>query len=175
MPNPLLPRLTPANKVTTFGNAGRWEKRDSTELERISEGLDIANTKITSAEVDSIPSMWARPLLFEMALYDTRHPLHTRILGEWRGLLAMLALKEWCEFPLTIERLELKAKENPADAKDFLESLQKLIPKDTLDGRTTWETLNIIQFKDNSIGITSPTTLVVDSPRFYSIILLSMV
>ena len=166
MPNPLLPRLTPANKVTTFGNAGRWEKRDSTELERISEGLDIANTKITSAEVDSIPSMWARPLLFEMALYDTRHPLHTRILGEWRGLLAMLALKEWCEFPLTIERLELKAKENPADAKDFLESLQKLIPKDTLDGRTTWETLNIILFNENPIGITSPTTLVCTSVNY---------
>ncbi len=163
MPNPLLPRLTPANKVTTFGKAGRWEKRDSAELERVSEGLDIANTIITSAEVDSIPSMWARPLLFEMALYDTRHPLHNRILGEWCGLLAMLALKEWCEFPLTIERLELKAKEKPADAKDFLESLQRLIPKDTLDGRTTWETLNIILFNDKPIGITSPTTLVCTS------------
>ena len=41
MPNPLLPRLTPTNKVTTFGKAGHWEKRDTAELERISEGLDI--------------------------------------------------------------------------------------------------------------------------------------
>ena len=55
-------------------------------------------------EIDSIPSMWARPLLFEMALYNDRHPVHTRILGEWRGLLAMLALKEWCDFPLTTEQ-----------------------------------------------------------------------
>ena len=99
MPNPLLPRLIANNQVTTFGHAGRWEKRESAELERISEGLDVADTKIASAEVDSIPSMWARPLLFEMALYDTRHPMHRRILGEWRGMLALLALKEWSDFP----------------------------------------------------------------------------
>ena len=85
MPNPLLPRLTKINQVTTFGNAGRWEERDAAELERISEGLDVADTRLASAEVDSIPSMWARPLLFEMALYDKRHPMHKRVWGEWRG------------------------------------------------------------------------------------------
>lgn len=160
MPNPLLPRLTATNQVTTFGHAGRWEKRESAELERISEGLDVADTKIASAEVDSIPSMWARPLLFEMALYDTRHPMHGRVLGEWRGLLTMLALKEWSDFPLTIERLEVTDTRNPLDAEDFLQALQKLLPSDTLDPATTWEMLNIILFNGKPIGITSPTTLV---------------
>ena len=162
MPNPLLPRLTGTHQVTTFGYAGRWEKRAPVELERVSEGLDVADTKIASAEVDSIPSMWARPLLFEMALYDTRHPMHTRVLGEWRGLLAMLALKEWSDFPLTTEQLNITDMENPPDAEDFLEALQKLLPKaeNTLDRTTTWETLNIILFNDKPIGITSPTTLV---------------
>ncbi len=163
MPNPLLPRLTGTHQVTTFGHAGRWEERDPVELERISEGLDVADTKIASAEVDSIPSMWARPLLFEMALYDDRHPMHTRVLGEWRGLLAMLALKEWCDFPLAAERLDITDTKNPADAEDFLEALQKLRPKDTLDPATTWETLNIILFNNQPIGITSPTTLVCTS------------
>ena len=158
MPNPLLPRLRIDNKVTIFRDAGRWEKRDSAELGRISEGLDVADTIIRSAEVDSIPSMWARPSLFEMALYDTRHPMHGRVLGEWRGLLAMLALKEWCDFPLTIEQITIT--DMKGDAKDFLQALQKLLPKDTLDPTTTWETLNIILFNDKSIGITSPTTLV---------------
>ena len=160
MPNPLLPRLTATNQVTTFGNAGRWEERESAELERISEGLDVADTKIDSTEVDSIPSMWARPLLFEMALYDTRHPMHKRVLGEWRGLLAMLALKEWCDFPLTTERFEITDTKNPPDAENFLRALQKLLPKDTLHTATTWETLNIILFNERPIGITSPTTLV---------------
>lgn len=160
MPNPLLPRLTATNQVTTFGHAGRWEKREAAELERISEGLDIADTKIASAEVDSIPSMWARPLLFEMALYDTRHPMHARVLGEWRGLLAMLALKEWSDFPLKMDQINITDIENPSDAEDFLGALEKLRPKDTLDKTTTWETLNIILFNDKPIGITSPTTLV---------------
>ena len=163
MPNPLLPRLTKINQVTTFGNAGRWEERDAAELERISEGLDVADTRLASAEVDSIPSMWARPLLFEMALYDKRHPMHKRVWGEWRGLLAMLALKEWCDFPLTTEQIEITGTKNPPGANDFLKALQKLIPKDTLDGKTTWETLNIILFDGNPIGITSPTTLVCTS------------
>ena len=163
MLNPLLPRLTVTNQVTTFGNAGRWEERPSAELERISEGLDVADPKITSVEVDSIPSMWARPLLFEMALYDTRHPMRKRVLGEWRGLLAMLALKEWCDFPLTTERIEITSTKNPPDAEGFLRALQKLLPKDTLDTTTTWETLNIILFNDKPIGITSPTTLVCTS------------
>ena len=161
MPNPLLPRLTANNQVTTFGHAGRWEKRESAELERISEGLDVADTKIASTEVDSIPSMWARPLLFEMALYDTRHPMHRRILGEWRGMLALLALKEWSDFPLTTEPIQITDVANSSpDAKDFLQALQKLQPKDTLDPETTWDTLNVLLFKNKPIGITSPTTLV---------------
>ncbi|MCY4568786.1 MAG: hypothetical protein OXD49_10815 [Candidatus Poribacteria bacterium] len=167
MPNPLLPRLTTTNQVTTFGNAGRWEKREPAELERISEGLDVADTKIASAEVDSIPSMWARPLLFEMALYDTRHPMHPRILGEWRGLLALLALKEWGNFPLKTDQINITDVENPSDAKDFLRALEKLRPKDTLDKTTTWETLNIILFNDKPIGITSPTTLVCTAANYF--------
>ena len=159
MLNPLLPHLTEDNQVTTFGRAGYWEKRDPVELERVSEGLDVTKTELTSAEIDSIPSMWARPLLFEMALYNDRHPVHTRILGEWRGLLAMLALKEWSDFPLTTEQLDI-TNVNPVDAKDFLEALHKLRPKGTLDPATTWETLNVILFNAKPIGITSPTTLV---------------
>ena len=112
--------------------------------------------------------MWARPLLFEMALYENNneHPLHKRILGEWRGLLAILALKEWCDFPLKIETINISDEKNPADASDFLKSLQKLIPEDALDGETTWETLDILLFDDNPIGITSPTTLVCTSVNY---------
>ena len=162
MPKPLLPPLTVDNKVTTIRNTGRWVKRESVELESISDALAVADTEIASAEIDSIPSIWARPLLFEMALYNpnTDHPIHQRVLGEWRGLLAMLALKEWCDFPLTTELLKIADMANLPDAKDFLQTLHKLLPKDTLDPKTTWETLNIILFNDQPIGITSPTTLV---------------
>ena len=105
--------------------------------------------------------MWARPLLFEIALYDTRHPMHRRILGEWRGMLALLALKEWSGFPLNTEPIQITDVANSSpDAKDFLQALQKLKPKDTLDPETTWDTLNVLLFENKPIGITSPTTLV---------------
>ena len=55
--------------------------------------------------------MWARPLLFEMALCDTNHPLHERIRGEWRGLLALLALNEWYDFRLSVAPIEFPEKE----------------------------------------------------------------
>ena len=168
MPIPLLPRLKEDYTVREFDNAGIWERRDSDELEKISKSLDVADTRLASAEVDSIPSMWARPLLFEMALYedDTNHPIHKRILGEWRGLLAMLALKEWCDFDLTIEQININDTGNPPAANDFLKALEKLIPNDALDGKTTWETLNIILFNEKPIGITSPTTLVCTSVNY---------
>lgn len=168
MPIHLLPRLKEDFTVKKIDNAGIWEKLISAQLESISDSLDVADDKIASAEVNSIPSMWARPLLFEMGLYkdDTKHPLHKRILGEWRGLLALLALKDWCDFPLTIEQININDMGNPSAADDFLNALKKLIPKDALDGKTTWETLNIILFNEKPIGITSPTTLVCTSVNY---------
>ena len=171
MRHPLLPQLIADNQVTHFTRAGDWEKRQAGELRAISEGLDVTDTTI-SDEVDSIPNIWARPLLFEMALYDTRHPMHLRVLGEWRGLLAMLALKEWCEFPLTTDQIDITDMTNPQGAEDFLQALQRLRPKsnpdDILDETTTWNTLNIIEFNDKPIGITSPTTLVCTSVNCFA-------
>ncbi len=168
MPKPLLPSLIPGNKVTAFGNAGKWVPRNASELKLISDGLNVAKQGVTPTEVDSIPSMWARPLLFQMALYDDKHPVHTQVLGEWRGLLAMLALKEWSEFPITTEQVEIDVAKNPEAAADFLRALAKLRPTDTLSDLSlpdpaTWEVLNIILFDGEPIGIASPTTLVCTS------------
>ncbi|RKU08032.1 hypothetical protein C6503_23935 [Candidatus Poribacteria bacterium] len=172
MRHPLLPQLIVDNNVTHFTIAGDWESRTAAELKAISEGLDVAGTTI-SDDVDSIPSIWAWPLLFEMALYDTRHPMHLRVLGEWRGLLAMLALKDWCEFPLTTDTIDITdLTTNSPGAKDFLQALQRLRPKsnpsDILDTTTTWNILNIVEFNGKPIGITSPTTLVCTSVKCFA-------
>ena len=70
----------------------------------------------------------------------------------------MLALKEWYNFPLTIEPIEIP----PGDAKapEFLHALRKLLPQHTLDKDTKWDQLYLILFKGKPIGLTSPTTLV---------------
>ena len=158
--HPILPSLRDDGAVANFDEAGTWQRRNPAELERISQSLRVMNAGTADSEIDSIPNMWARPLLFEMALYDADHPLHKRILGEWRGLLAMLALKEWRDFPLTVEPIEIPTEDDSA-APEFLHALRKLLPIHTLHTEATWDRIHIILFKGKTIGLTSPTTFCV--------------
>ena len=80
-----------------FESTGDWAIQTILpNLKLISQSLDVKESDITSSCMShadmstAFRDMWARPLLFEMALYDPMNiPIHERILGEWRGLLAM--------------------------------------------------------------------------------------
>ena len=164
--SPLLPRLKEKDHVvTSFESTGDWQDRDAIELHNISRSLSVTTASSQYTEIDSIPSMWARPLLFEMALYDTGHPMHECILGEWRGLLTMLALKVRRNFPLTTERIEIPDSDDTA-APELLRALRRLLPEHTLDAQTTWDKLHLILFNGKPIGLTSPTTLVCTSVSY---------
>ena len=65
--HPLLPRLKKDGEVTAIARAGQWMKRDPTELQKLSVSLKVDKMEFL---VNSIPDIWARPILFEMALYD---------------------------------------------------------------------------------------------------------
>ncbi len=86
--HPLVPKLKAGkgNKMEGFLKKGVWLPRPSTELDVLSDSL---STEEVEFEVNSIPDMWGRPILFEMALFDKAHPIHQRVMGEWRGMLAM--------------------------------------------------------------------------------------
>lgn len=169
---PLTPKLKDGadRKIASFNRAGVWDSRASVELDNLSESLNIEDIVPKSIELTGIPDMWARPLLFEMALYDTRHPLHRRILGEWRGLSAMIALNKWRHLPLKVEKIKIPSQGGataPASP-DFLNALEKLTPSKTLSGDTDWHNLYVILFDGNPIGITSPTTIVCTSANYYN-------
>ena len=162
---PLLPLLKEGHDVG-YPQAGAWEPKGAIALDHVSQGLDVETPDDNKySEVDSIPSMWARPLLFQMALYDSNHPMHSHILGEWRGLLTLLALKERRTFPVTIDPIEIPAADD-ANAHYFLRALRRLLPEDTLATGTTWDKLHLILFKEKPIGLTSPTTLVCTSINY---------
>ncbi len=170
---PLLPPLQDGGAgLKILPKKGAWQKVPPVALKNIAENLKVTKVAGKYTDIDSIPSMWARPLLFQIALYDTDHPMHDIIVGEWRGLLAMLALKERRNFPLTTKLITIP----PADddnTPEFLRALRKLIPKQTLDINTTWDNLYLILFKGNPIGITSPTTLVctsIDYTKYISVL-----
>ena len=166
MPNVLLPRLS-VNAIIAPTKAGQWE--DAAGLERsrflkgLSDGLAVAEEDKQIQDIysiDSIPDVWARPILFRMALFATRGfdaNLHEKILGEWRALLAMLALQDVRHLPLTVEAVHL-------DQSDQLgQTLLMLAPKDTAGGPTRkspWNDIYVISYNGKPLAITSPTTLV---------------
>ncbi len=166
---PILPKLKEGelNRTENFNKAGDWASRQPVELERISRSL---KTEQLEFEINSIPDMWARPILFEMALLDPTHSLHHRILGEWRGLMALIALKELRKLKLSALPLRFNNGNPGNEGSDFLQTLAKLIPNKTIARDTTWENLYIFLYRGRAVGITSPVTLVCTSTYYYNYI-----
>lgn len=173
--HPVLPPLREQHHVGNFNVVGQWDERGRSELETLSEALKVEKQGL---DINSIPDMWARPLLFEMALFGgdpkdpkRSHPMHDRVLGEWRGLLAMIALREAAglQQSLTAVPVEFPAAGTrpQGDAPDFIEAVSKLMPKSTLSSDTPWSTLYILLFNGRPIGMTSPTTLVATATDYY--------
>lgn len=166
--HPVLPKLKEGrdNKVGTFPKKGVWDGRPAAALENLSQSL---KTERIEFEVNAIPDMWARPILFEIALFKSDHPVHQRILGEWRGILALLALRKVRRFgdlsvkALTfkdeIKEIEDKDKTKKGDGLDFLEALSKVKPRKSYAEDSTWQHTYIILFGDRPIATTSPITL----------------
>ena len=160
---PLLPQLKDnGNNLDPLPGIGTWEVDAAVSLNHIAENLKVTKLDAKYIDIDSIPCMWARPLLFEIVLYDTAHPMHDIIVDEWRGLLTMLALKERKDFDLTTKLIKIPL-EDDGKTPEFLRVLRKLMPEHSLDINTTWENLYLILLKNKPIGITSPTTLVCTS------------
>jgi hypothetical protein len=142
--------------------AGTWVSRSRAELDNLSKGLKVDPIE---TDISSIPDVWARPLLFEMALLNDQHILHQRILGEWRGLLAIIGLKEvlgldrFTATQVTIP-VERDGIDNETTERDFLKTIAKLLPQSSLSADTQWNNLYIFLFNNKAIGLTSPTTLV---------------
>ena len=60
--HPVLPELKDSPKIDSFNQVGTWNARNAGQLAKLSEDLKVEKVGI---EVNSIPDMWARPLLFE--------------------------------------------------------------------------------------------------------------
>ncbi len=172
MPNVLLPRLS-ENAIIAPTKAGQWE--DAAGLERsrflkgLSDGLAVAEEDRRVQDIyniDSIPDVWARPILFRMALFTTKGfdaNLHKKVLGEWRALLAMLALQDMRHLPITVEAVHL-------DQSDQLgKTLLMLAPQDSVGLPTRnspWNDIYVISYTGKPLAITSPTTLVATSADY---------
>lgn len=165
MPIPMLP-----NDGNGQGNAnnttGAWiRSSDPNFLVQLVNNLPAGANNGT---IDSIPDIWAKPLLFKMALYNNvgvADSLHEQVVGEWRAVLAMLALQEFRRnnFILSADPINLQ-NDNSELAKIF----RDLIPRESFNGnKDAWLTdIYVIYYQKNPndapkpLAMTSPLTLI---------------
>lgn len=163
---PILPSIAKGREnrlaFTQFGN---WQTHDDADflnkfIGSLAEGNDIADI----GNIDSIPNIWAKPLLFKMALFDNANAesgfvkgLRERFIGEWRALLSMFALKDIRHLNLTVEHIDLSTDNSP-----LAQVFKTLAPHESLDGDSNaWVSgIYIVYFNRLPIALTSPTTLV---------------
>ncbi len=160
MPDRQLPPLSSSSTVPSAPSAGDWDWHSEKVLSDIGKSLE-ADVNPQFFDVDAIPDIWARPILFRMAFGNDDHPLHEKVLGEWRGMITLIALSEWNRPPLEAQSINLAAfdGENGASGR-FAETARRMVPKESIDSKTNWEQLHVFRYDGGPIAITSPTTLV---------------
>jgi hypothetical protein len=161
----LLPALINGN--IGMDGTGKWLRKNGLTFKAIADDLSISDSDDQAKSVTSIPDMWARPLLVQMALLDRDHPLHKSVKKQWQKMLAAIALAKVRNYPITIQKADLKEK-----ATDPIEkALYALIPDEnnslySLDKDNKinpWSILYVFLWDGKAIGITSATTLICPS------------
>jgi len=154
MPHLMLPKTkyVPFNLPTHAD----WQNAGGRALHALSQSLQVRKV---AEQINSVPDVWSRPILFQMALYDPYHPLHDKVLGEWRGLLAMLALKEYRNLT-ALSPVPVQLPSTTADDDRFSAVAARLAPERSLAKDTDWTKLYVFVYGQKTIGMTSPTTLV---------------
>lgn len=164
--NYLLPSLKSDSDIRSSDKPGQWESQESKAFADVANSLDYQAPGAVKS-ISSVPTMWARPLLMEMALYNQAHPIRKQVVEQWQGMLAAIALAEVRGFPLKAQLLELE----DLAYEEFVGSLCQLFPDpatalyELKGGRSNnpWRDIYIWFWNGNPVGITSPSTLVVPS------------
>lgn len=165
MPIPLLPSLNAINKIA-ITKSGEWVSESQNTLANLVDDLKVAAN--AQSDINSIPDLWARPAMYEMVLFDDKHHLHNRFLQEWRGIMAMMALRQLrnlSELKLTSVTVPFFNKLTGREP-EFLKVIAKLIPEDyikyaqdkTLDGEKAAK-LQVLIFGGKPLAVLWPSIL----------------
>lgn len=173
MPTNYLPTLKPGtdDRLTTAQLRGIWnDAQDQARLGILADAIADASRNL---DVRSIPDPWARAILFSRALYQSDHRLHLRMLGEWRGLLALIGLKEIRGFTeLSATPLSLL---DHSTGGGFLATLARIRPPatGTFAEGATWDEFHLLRWSSTApgrtprvFGLTAPTTLVMTGAAY---------
>src|SRR5436309_850049 len=76
-----------------YPTPGAWIRNVSfNKLATLAKNLDTSKSRTNTDKLHSVPTPWARLLLFETALFERDHPAHEEVRAQWRGLLGLIGL-----------------------------------------------------------------------------------
>ncbi|XZF62201.1 MAG: hypothetical protein ACSI46_25000 [Gloeotrichia echinulata DVL01] len=156
MPNSFL--LPPSQDGYGFqvNNRVQWQQEPLTNtFQKIAEKLKVEGDSKT---VSSIPDIWARPLLMQMALYDQKHPLHEEMKAQWQGMLAAIALAKVKNLKLTSILVDLENNNFFKEPNKGENSVYQLEAQNN-----PWHKIYVFLIDDKAVGMTSPSTIVCPS------------
>lgn len=161
MPSKFLPPLSSRDGLH-YPPEGQWIRNVNLDrLAILAKNLDTTKSRQALDKLHSVPTPWARLLLFESALYNTDHPAHSEVEAQWRGLLGLLGLADLLGLSrqLKIQAFSL-ADERDGDLKKAFQALRPRENPDDEDPEGKWNYFNIITLGDVVLGATSPRTIV---------------
>jgi hypothetical protein len=142
---------------------GTWKQGESiNRLETFANNLDVSQSSTDTDLLNSVPTPWARLLLFESALYKEKHPSHKDIEDQWRGLLGVIALAAPLRLNLKVKSVTLSqqvSQHQSKIAKTFLDLRPHPQTSEVDEEADKWDDFQMILVDDVVLGSTSPRTL----------------
>jgi hypothetical protein len=105
--NGYLPSLRRTDKMPLVAKVGRWDSGGGVEflgalIESMPSGMNL-----TLSDMVSLPHIWGQTVAFSVAWRDKNHPFHNLVVQEWRGILALMALAAWEDWPVRALKVDL--------------------------------------------------------------------
>ncbi|MEI6757443.1 MAG: hypothetical protein WCK85_06275 [Chlorobium sp.] len=142
-------------------NPAIWTNQENI-LREVSKHIPVSESARAKG-VSSIPDVWARPLFFKTALFDSGNELHDEIYDEWKGLISLIILSRDGRYEIEFKKFNIDSA-----SQVLSNALIKLSPKELEIGRDglvyKWLDFAVIKLKIGDqffpVGATSPATLV---------------
>ncbi len=162
--------VNPVTDGSSLGEAGGGSYNAVSTLRNIASDLETsdngAKTIIKNRSEISVPSPWASIISFDTIMVsDDFGQLHEDAVNQWRGLLTIIALKDFIDLEINFHKVDLSAKYSENNVNKFYRNLIYLKPNSQLFGDSScWDEFVFIECANmgetQNIGVLSNSGLV---------------